>query len=223
MNQKIKKLQENKVPAKNQNFLPFYSYDDNNTGKKILFVGNSITKHSPKPEMGWENDCGMAASSLENDYVHIVMKKVKEIDSNSRFAIHVTWEIEGNFENFNPEKMKSARDYNADIIVFFFGANVAKDYSVRTDLKQSFSEACVKMRNYINPDNTAKCFWLSGFYIRPEIDEQKKIAAKKCDDVYIELGDIPFREETHGKFNHPNDLGMVEIANVIFETIKNYL
>ena len=28
---------------------------------KILFVGNSITKHAPKADINWLNDCGMAA------------------------------------------------------------------------------------------------------------------------------------------------------------------
>ena len=43
MNENIKKLQENIVPAKDQTVLGFYSYDDGKTGKKILFIANSIT------------------------------------------------------------------------------------------------------------------------------------------------------------------------------------
>ena len=46
-----------------------------NAGKtRVLFVGNSITRHEPKPEIGWINDWGMAASKWENDYVHVVLK-----------------------------------------------------------------------------------------------------------------------------------------------------
>lgn len=37
---------------------------------KILFVGNSITKHAPKADINWLNDCGMAASQTDKDYAY---------------------------------------------------------------------------------------------------------------------------------------------------------
>ena len=45
---------------------------------RILFLGNSITRHMPKPEIGWVHDWGMAASSLENDYVHVMLKELTQ-------------------------------------------------------------------------------------------------------------------------------------------------
>ena len=38
MNEKIKKMQENIVPANNQNRSPFYSYDDHKSGKKFSLL-----------------------------------------------------------------------------------------------------------------------------------------------------------------------------------------
>lgn len=221
MDKKIEKLQENIVPAKDQTVQGFYSHDEEKTGKKILFIGNSITKHRPKPEIGWENDCGMAASSEEKDYVHQLMSKIRTIDSEARFAIQAAWEIEGNFENLNFEKISAAREYDADVIIMFFGANVAKDYKDRKDLRKSFAEACTEIRNHVNPTNKAKVYWFGGFYIRPEVDAEKEKAANICGDKYTSLGDIPFRTETHGAFNHPGDLGMKEIAEVMWKTIKS--
>lgn len=37
---------------------------------KILFVGNSITRHGVYKEIGWEHEAGMAASAEKNDYAH---------------------------------------------------------------------------------------------------------------------------------------------------------
>ena len=51
------KFSENIVPSNNQNEKTIFSYGDGN-GIKILFAGNSVTKHAPKPEIGWEKDCG---------------------------------------------------------------------------------------------------------------------------------------------------------------------
>lgn len=37
---------------------------------RVLFLGNSITRHGPSERLGWTNNCGMAASEPAKDYVH---------------------------------------------------------------------------------------------------------------------------------------------------------
>ena len=45
---------------------------------RIVFVGNSLTFHGISKDIGWELECGMAATSLENDYVHKTVRKISE-------------------------------------------------------------------------------------------------------------------------------------------------
>ena len=70
----------NTVDAKNQldvsDYISFINKDG--CGIRIMFAGNSITRHGVKEDIGWLNDFGMAASSIDNDYVHILAKRVQE-------------------------------------------------------------------------------------------------------------------------------------------------
>ena len=61
---------------------------------RVLFVGNSITRHGPKPDIGWPWDWGMAASSIENDYVHLFMRMLKCLipGASHRIAQAASWE-----------------------------------------------------------------------------------------------------------------------------------
>ena len=48
-------------------------------GPRVLFVGNSITLHGPRPQIGWTNNWGMAATARDRDYVHLLQKKIVEV------------------------------------------------------------------------------------------------------------------------------------------------
>ena len=119
----MEKYQENIIPALNQNKVNVFEKEGND-GLKILFVGNSITRHAPKPEVGWLNDCGMAASSIERDYVHLLMDRVHAVDKDASFQIAQVAGFEWNFLKQLPDEFaawQKSADYAADIIIMFFG------------------------------------------------------------------------------------------------------
>lgn len=217
-------FQENVVPALAQNSENVFIYNNENSKLKILFAGNSITKHAPKPSIGWTNDCGMAASSLERDYVHIIIKRIMEqYDKNVSFAIAQVAEYERTFFNCEPEcSYKEIKDFDADIIITFYGANVTKDYDTMENPPKTFAEAYEDMRNYLVGSNTS-VYHSMGFYIRPVLDAEKRSVAQKYGEPFIDISDIRSLPETHGLFNHPNDLGMQMIADRFFEAIEKDL
>lgn len=216
----MRDLQENNVPAENQNKSHYY-YKGGGDGLKVLFVGNSISKHGPKPEIGWTNDCGMAASSIDKDYVHLTAAKIRQYHPDMSFAILQVAEFERTFETKDIyTDYKEAIDYKADIIIMFFGANVSKEYDKQENPAVKFGEKYEELRNALNSHGTAKVYHSEGFYMRPVLNAEKKAACERLGDTYIELGDIVTREDTHGKFNHPGDKGMEEIANLFFKYIE---
>lgn len=216
----MRDLQKNIVPAENQNVGNYFPYGGGD-GIRVLFVGNSITKHAPKPEIGWLTDCGMAASSLDKDYVHLTVEKIKEYDPYMSFSILQVAGFERRFETMDIySEYKAAIDYKADIIIMFFGANVSKEYDKQTDPEIKFGDRYEQLRNALNSHGTAKVFHSEGFYIRPVLNAEKKAAAERLGDTYIKLGDIVTREDTHGKFNHPGDKGMQEISDLFFANLE---
>ncbi|MDY5230548.1 MAG: hypothetical protein SPH44_05425 [Eubacteriales bacterium] len=50
-----------------------------------MFVGNSITRHEVKTDIGLHNDWGMAVSALENGYVHIIAELILQKDCDEAF------------------------------------------------------------------------------------------------------------------------------------------
>lgn len=223
MDERIEKLQENPVPALGQlgqnaaDFIPC----EEGSGLRVLFVGNSYTLHRPKPEIGWYNCCGMAASCLEKDYVHQLMMRVRSRDPHAAFAIqHAAAPIERNLEQFVPEDIVDARNWNPDVVILFFGENVPKD---RPELPEIYGRVCRQIREYLSADGHAHFFWVGCFGLRPELNEQKQAAAEAYGDPYITLDGISLHEEYYGEFNHPNDRGMEAIASRIWEALQKEL
>ncbi|MBE6778437.1 MAG: SGNH/GDSL hydrolase family protein [Ruminococcaceae bacterium] len=215
----MRNLQENNVPAENQNKTDFFTYD--NTGIRVLFVGNSITRHSPKPDIGWHRDCGMAASDIDHDYVHVLMSKIREYDPNAAYSICQVAGLERRYDEPDVlEHYRSAADFHPDIVIMFFGANVPADKCDKDPAQVAvFKDTYRRTRDMLR-DGRAKVFHSEGFYIRPALDEAKRQVAEECGDAWITLGDIRTREETHGEYTHPSDQGMAEIAAAFWKAVK---
>lgn len=219
----MKDLQENIIPSINQNDSDYYEYDKGD-GIRVLYVGNSITKHAPKPEVGWFNDCGMAASSIDKDYVHLVQAKVKEVHPNAAFSILQVANYEREFYTINPNECYiEAKEFKPDVIIMFFGANVNKQYDITENPTKTFGEAYENLRNFLVDGRDAFVMHSQGFYIRPVLDKEKEAVSKKYNDVFVNLEDIRALPETHGKFNHPGDYGMQVIADRFWENIESYV
>ena len=215
------KYQENIVPALGQNTANVFIYGNEKSKIKILFAGNSITKHMPRPEIGWHKDCGMAASSPEHDYVHLIVSKIKEkYDPNVSFCIAQVAEYEFNFFETTPDvEYKAAKDFDADIVLMFYGGNVSREYETMENPPKTFTEAYEDMRNYL-ASSTTPVYHSTGFYKRPALEIEKMAVSEKYGDTFIDVSHISSLDESHGDYNHPSDLGMQMLADTFFDAME---
>ncbi|MBR4911137.1 MAG: hypothetical protein IKZ47_07465 [Clostridia bacterium] len=221
-------LKKNTVNAKGQltdsKSVRFYGAD--NKGVRVMFVGNSITLHGVLKEIGWNNEWGMAASSADNDYVHILMEKVRKLDPQAAFCICQVAAWESDYKN-GREKYplyENARAFCADIIIARFVENCpGKDFDGAV-----FKKEMSDLLGFLNPTGSAKIIMTTGFWRHPG-DSEIIAYAKENKLPVITLGDLGDNDEmmAKGLFEHsgvamhPGDLGMKTIADRIFAALRN--
>ena len=118
---------------------------------KIAFIGNSLAFHGVSKDVYWERKCGMAASSLENDYVHKTVKKISDSRNASvDFLVMNASKFERGFESFDYAQVPKLDDFKPDYIVFQLGENVSTvNYDVFVDKYTQFI-------NYVGTDSSVK-------------------------------------------------------------------
>ena len=218
------RIEDNTVPADNQmigsSYVSFLGSP--NAKKRILVVGNSITRHGPNKEIGWERDWGMAASAPEKDYVHRLydMLTADGQEVFMRVSQCASWEM--NFRNEEDNGLSNNagdREFSADLVVFCLGENVKKED------KPYFKEPLKQFIDHICPNGKvifSTCFWKNAIIddIIKEVALERKAP---CIDRFFaddEKNMAIGLFEHEGVAGHPGDLGMEKIAQTIFNQIK---
>ncbi len=188
---------------------------------KVAFIGNSITRHMPKPEIGWNHDWGMAASCLENDYVHIMLRALEKKHGKVDYCILSMSKWEREYWNDSIlEEYRAAKEFEADLVIIRVAENV---WGVRDQLeKKPLAPYWEKMIRYFAAPNS-KILVTDDFWSWKTIDDPIHEVCKKCGFQLIKLGDIGADESNKaiGQFEHPgvaihpNDKGMAAIAERI--------
>ena len=191
---------------------------------KVLIYGNSIALHGPKPDIGWTNDWGMAASAPEKDFAHLVVagleaKLGKKADSRIRSLAS----LERNFTTNISTVSEIAADarWKPDYVVVAIGENVK-----RID-ESNAASYCKFLDDIARPfvDGGAKVVMRSPFWKNASKARCTAKAAADVGAVYVDVGHLGARDENkaiglfahRGVANHPGDLGMRRIADLILD------
>ena len=194
-------------------------------GVKVLFLGNSITLHGPCAEIGWTNNCGMAASDLAHDYVHLVTAGIeRKTGSKVDLRIRNIYEFERDFASWKPAKQLAAEvGFAPDYLIVALGENVRDlhDEAQAQAYGRAFTDL---LRCFLRDGKTMPKTVVRGvFWRNPAKDAAMSAAAAKLGVSFVRTdfdaepgmraGTARFAHP--GVAAHPGDQGMAATAERI--------
>ena len=220
---------ENTVSAENQ-LLPtdrIFFMGKADAPKRLLIIGNSITRHAPNVAgLGWHGDWGMAASSRENDYVHLLQAKLEAEGKNVLTMVRQASSWERGFANEDAlADFSREHEFGADVVLFRFTENVPKDADM-AEFERCYNEFI----DHICPKGSQPIFTTTVWKSDVKNALTAKIAEERNAPV-VDLLEIGRHDdmmaiglfEHHGVSIHPGDKGMRYIADEIYEVLKKYI
>lgn len=219
---------KNSVESKKQVKIPVFFEGKKGGSPRIMFLGNSITKHGPLASIGWSGDWGMAASAKEKDYVHICIRNMQEKYPDAEFCIVQGAEWERNYKDYDFSILySSAREFKPEVLVCCIGANVSMDVFEHN----AFIENIGAFHKYLANDNPdTKIIISSSFFNNPKknaaiYEYAEKVGANLAyiSDIVQDKSNLPKGFEHEGVSIHPGDKGMEIIAQRVMEQFNKIM
>lgn len=203
-------------------------------GFNYLAIGNSITIHG-LATYWWDDDRGMASSSDNKDYVHLVEQYLERV--NGSVTMHATnfsaWETQGADRAEFLELLDPYLSDELDLITIQLGENASNLDSWEKDFEELIC--------YVSSiASQATIIVVGDFWSNGSRDELKKCAAENTGVIYVSLDGIRDNSEYYagrgtivedsegndhiiehnGVANHPGDKGMAAIAERIIAVLQ---
>lgn len=198
---------------------------------RVLFLGNSITLHAPKADIGWTGNWGMAASAQEKDYAHVLLQRLAAAAGGAapHSRIENIVDFERGFATFEIEaKFKTHAGFKADIVVLAIGENVA---ALATEQKKAaFGKAVAALLARLTRDHTPALFVRSTFWPDPAKDSILRQACLNAGGTFVDIAHLARNEANYARAErqfahagvaaHPGDTGMAAIADAIWNAMR---
>ena len=197
--------------------------------RKVLFLGNSITKHGPKADIHWSGNWGMAASAEAKDYVHLVTKAIMEKQAAApEVLVKNIADFERAYAGYDiAGKLKEAIDFKADLVILAIGENVPglKTADDAAKLQASVTQLLKALKGDRKPVILVRsCFWGN--------EAKDSALQKSCAEVsgiFVDISALGKDKSLYGRAerefknagvaNHPGDKGMVAIAGALMDAL----
>lgn len=200
--------------------------EDGDVKLRILFLGNSITRHAAAPQLGWYGDWGMAASARQNDYVHRLVAMLYESKINTGYCVANLSEWERSCDNsLLCGRYGGALSYPADVAVIRLGENAPL-----SDRPEQFEECYARLAEKLAADGKI-IICTDLFWEHAAFDKFVKNLSEEKDYGFVQIHDLGNddsmkavgRFENVGVAVHPGDGGMEQIARRLFFAINQKL
>jgi len=190
---------------------------------RVLIYGNSIALHGPKPDIGWTNNWGMAASAPEKDFAHLVVAGLEaKRGERADFRIRNIAALERNMRTNISTVVEIAADvaFAPDYVVLAIGENMPRANPANAD---AYTRLLVNIaRPFAESAKRPKIVMRSPFGLTDAERACTERAAKEVGAMFVDAKPLCKKENMAiGLFanravaGHPGDLGMRRIADLI--------
>ncbi|HOV69673.1 MAG TPA: SGNH/GDSL hydrolase family protein [Clostridia bacterium] len=195
--------------------------------KRVLILGNSITRHGPLPEIGWPYNWGMAASCKEKDYVHVLMGKIQAVYKNAEVLYFNIADFERYFYQSEYEcaefVIELANQWKPDLVILRIGECTEDDKARERNYGKYYRGLIERLRE--PGDAIVLCVSCVGRNKNINDLIHEAAVAEGCEYIDISFIDSDPANKALGLFEHggvaghPGDLGMRRIAEAIWDRI----
>lgn len=202
--------------------------------RRVLFVGDSITQHSPRVALGWYGDWGMAASSAGRDYVHVLFDKLCDaIGSASPPELCISGRIVGT------ETAKGRidghlacadryRDHQADLVIVQLGENEADVEVTRQGFERPYEQLVRSLQGDGSPIMFCTGVWGDGENVALR-NRMIQDVCRRSDAKFVPIHHLyadfahtsaTGRFDHEGVASHPGDEGHRGYADALWEAVR---
>ena len=200
-------------------------------GYNYLAIGNSITSHG-LASYWWNEDIGMAATSADKDYIHIISSTLPQPSKTMAYNFSV-WEVQS---HDRAETLSLLDGYLSDKLGL-----VTIQLSENASDLTTFEKDYVELIEYVKKGaQNAQIIVIDDFWDSGEKSKLKQLAAEKENVDFVSLEDIKGDKayqaglgtvvldkegnehtiEHEGVAKHPGDKGMEYIAEAVEKVIE---
>ncbi|MEX8519835.1 MAG: glycoside hydrolase family 99-like domain-containing protein [Leptothrix sp. (in: b-proteobacteria)] len=193
--------------------------------KDVLVIGNSLTRHPPAAQLGWQGDWGMAASSMDRDYVHQLANHLESVGHEKvKISLLPAYPLESAFFAQQPPAWPAVETSSYDYILVELGDNIDFRKSQGNLFETRYDVLLNTLSVGLRPAGRLVC--LGKWWPNAAADASIRTVCERHGGAFLALAPISVKPENHARherdfFNqgvgeHPGDRGMTEIAQQLF-------
>jgi hypothetical protein len=188
----------------------------------VVILGNSITYSPPNLSLGWTGSWGMAATTADKDYVHLLTSRFQQVNKSCVVQAHNIAVFETNYDTYDFDAdLKTYRDSKPDLLILRIGENVQASFdSVAFTKKYQGLIAYMKVNNPKLKVLAAGSFWSNRDYINVIMSRYTPyislaVLGNDLSNYAFDRTDVAAAVQ-----QHPGDKGMQGIADMIWAKVQ---